>query len=92
METFESLYLRDNAYSQAKSLLKNIATKIDIFDEESLISIVKSQEVKTELELIANNYCQYGVTNNFLRIFVPIFRLGVRIGALYEIENHKKSV
>ena len=96
IKTPESLYLRDNAYYQAKSLLGNITAKLDISehciaDEELLITILNSQEVKTELELIAMLHCQHGVTNKFLKIFVPIFRLGVRVGALYEIKDCKKD-
>ena len=96
MKTPESLYLRDNAYSQAKSLLGSITAKLNISkhciaDKELLIKILDSKDVKTELELLATTYCQHEVTNKFLQIFVPIFRLGVRVGALYEIEDCKKD-
>ena len=79
MKTAESLYLRDNAYSQAKSLLGSITAKLNISkhciaDEELLIKILDSKDVKTELELIATIHCKYGVSNNFLQIFVPIIR------------------
>ena len=89
--------LEELAKTQANSLLGNITAEIEESDHytadiDILNKVFSDKKVRREFDQI-KDYLEYynGDSRANFHEFTMIFRLGMRIGAYYEIEDHRKN-
>lgn len=89
--------IKENGIVQARSLLGNITASLEnsdhyIADDDILKKVFDDPSVKKDFERITDyfNYYQGDSLAN-LHSFIMIFRAGMRVGAYYEIEDHKRN-
>lgn len=89
--------LEELAKTQANSLLGNIIAEMEASDHytadiDILNKVFSDEKVRREFDQIKGYLTYYnGDSLANLHEFTMIFRLGIRIGAYYEIEDHKKN-
>lgn len=86
--------------SQANSILGNISAELNddrsikkyTADSDILQQVLSNDKIKREIKSLEDylNYYNIDGRANFHEITMVI-RLGIRLGALYEIEDHKRN-
>lgn len=85
----ENINFLDESMIQANSLLGNISAECDNSilynaDPDILDKVFNDVQIKKEIKSLENEHIDY-------RGFIKVLRLGIRIGAYYEIEDHSKN-
>lgn len=92
------LKLDEHIRTQASSILGSITAETDISkhsttDPDILMNVLNDQKVKRDIKAFKDELVYYGLSANVsnLNIIILALRLGLRIGAYYEIEDYKKN-
>lgn len=84
--------------TQSSSMLGSIAADTDISehcvtDPDIFKNVLNDKKVKRDVKSLKDELEYYGLgtDTSSLNIIILALRLGLRIGAYYEIEDHKKN-